>query len=317
MRWKAHTRTAQKVLEVFGAMHFNKYEQDLINGVVSPDNEDDKNHYEGREKTVLEYAIRARDKRLKYDTPASFFLLGVAFHYIQDMWTSIGPDSDNHKLYLDMIDRCDIANVHESLEKYYPVRQKRVLEQFKALEKRLGKPLESEEELKDLVMMRKPYESSAFLDLNFSFRVCYRVAEMVLRTMYNVGLQESLELVRDEYVERIKEREVQERREIEALEVKVEEMAIEGSSMNGLNRWSMVRKLNKRKEEYESKKYLIQIIHDYEAKVRGLCTPHENWHNIDKPDIDLEKILNPQVEIEPLKTSMDSKSIKMALEIDR
>ena len=40
MKWKAHTRTAERVLKEFGAMHFNKYEQDFVNGVIAPDNED-------------------------------------------------------------------------------------------------------------------------------------------------------------------------------------------------------------------------------------------------------------------------------------
>ena len=38
MRWKAHTRTAEMVLKVFDAMHFSKYEKDLVNGIISPDN---------------------------------------------------------------------------------------------------------------------------------------------------------------------------------------------------------------------------------------------------------------------------------------
>ncbi len=304
-------------MQVFGAMHFDKYERDLINGVISPDNEDDKNHYMNREKTALDYLRRAREKRLKYDTPASFYLLGVAFHYIQDMWTGIGPDCEDHSLYLELIDRCDILDIHESLEKYYPVRRKRVLDQFKALEKKLNQPVESEEELKELVMMRRPYESSAFLDLNFSFRICYRVAEMVLKTMFNVGLQESLELLHNEYVERIKELELQETKEIEALEMKVEELTVENSSIGGINKWNVESKLNKKMKDYESKKHLGSILQEYETKLGNFCKPHESWYNIDKPKLDMDKILNPRVEISVIGSNVIEGKNKVSLEIER
>jgi hypothetical protein len=317
MRWKAHTRTAEKVLEVFGAMHFNKYEKDLLNGVISPDNEDDRNHYLGREKTALDYLKRARDKRLKYDTAGSFFLLGVAFHYIQDMWTGVGPDYEDHSQYLELIDRCEILNIHESLEKYYPVRRKRVLDQFRALEKRLEKPVESEEELRELVMMRRPYESSAFLDLNFSFRICYKAAEMVLKTMFNVSLQESLESLHVDYVELVKNQEIQELRSIEALEERVEELSIDDSSISGINRWSVEMKLTKKKKEYESKKHLSPILHEYETKLGSFCKPHENWYNIDKPSLDAEKILTPQIEIMSVEAKRSDEKNHITLEVEK
>jgi hypothetical protein len=298
-------------------MYFDKYEKDLINGVISPDNEDDTNHYSGREKTALEYLRRARDKRLNYDTSGSFFILGVAFHYIQDSWTSIGPDNEDHRKYLDLIDRCEILDIHESIGEYYPVKRKRILDQFKSLEKRLKKPVESEEELNNLVIMRRPYESSAFLDLNFSFRVCYRVAEMVLKTMYNVKLQESLDLLHEEYINRVKETEAQELREIEACEVKAEVITLTDSYFSSFNRWSIAEKLKRKKERYLEKQHIKQVQHEFETQISKLCKPHENWYNIEKPSIDIDKVLIPKIEIKPLETNSIEKRIKMALEIGR
>ena len=291
MKWKAHTRTAEKVLGVFNALHFNKYEKDLVNGVISPDNEDEKSHYVDREKTALDYIIRAREKRLAYDTAGCFFQLGVAFHYIQDMWTGVGPGEDNHGLYLDLINRCDILDVNESLERYYPVKRRKILEQFRALEKRLGKPVESVDELRELVFMGRPLESSAFLDLNMSFRVCYRMAEMVLKTMFNVGLQESLELLYKEYVEKAKEAEAEMQREIEAVEAEVERLALEDSQLGGVKQWSLERRLSSLTRDYEERSHLKPVIDDFDRKVETLCKPHEVWYNIDKPVLDTNKIL--------------------------
>ena len=316
MMWKAHTRTAERILNVFGAMHFDKYEQDLINGIISPDNEDDKNHYIGREQTAIEYLLRARKKRLAYDTPACFFNLGVAFHYIQDMWTGLGPDTDDHKLYLAMINRCDILDIHESLERYYPVRRKRVLDQFRALEKRLGKPVESETELKELVMMRRPYESSAFLDLNLSFRVCYRVAEMVLKTMYNVKLQESLELVLNEFKDKIKNRELEAQKQLDSLELKVGELSLDGSTVNRINLWSAEKKLDSSRQSYETKKHFEQTIQSFNVKVVELCKPHESWYNIDKPQLEPEKILSANIQLEAVKIEDNIDNDQMSIEMN-
>ncbi len=316
MKWKAHTRTAEKVLEVFGAMHFDKYEKDLINGVISPDNEDEKNHYIGREQTAVDYLIRAREKRLKYDTAGCFFQLGVAFHYIQDLWTGIGPDYDDHRLYLDLINRCDILDIHESLERFYPVKRQRILDQYRSLEKRLGKPVESVEEMKDLVLMRRPYENSAFLDLNLSFRVCHRVAEMVLKTMFNVSLQESLDLLHKEYIEKIKNREMEEIKSIEKLEAKVEELALDDSTVNRLNKWNLEKKLDSARKSYEAKKHLDLLVQEFNTKVNQLCKTHEKWYNIDKPELNLNKIISPSVKIEPINDVVEDESLQISLEID-
>lgn len=295
MKWKAHTRTAEKILEVFGALHFNKYEKDMINGIISPDNEDEKNHYSGREQTALDYFLRARKKRLEYDTGGCFFQMGVGFHYIQDMWTGLGPEYEEHGLYLDLINRCELLDINESLERYYPVRRNRVIDQFKALEKRLDKPLESEKDMKELVLMRRPYESSAFLDLNLSFRVCFRIAEMVLKTMYNISLQESLDLLHQKYVEKIKQREIEEIRAIEALETKVAEASIDDSAVGKINKWNTENKLESIQKNYDVRKHLELIIREYNSRVSELCKPHENWYNIDKPVLDIDKILSPGI----------------------
>ena len=293
MRWKAHTRTAEMVLKVFDAMHFSKYEKDLVNGIISPDNEDDKTHYIGREQTALDYVKQAREKRLAYDTGGCLFQLGVAFHYIQDMWTGVGPDTEGHGLYLDLINRCEIIDIHESLERYYPVGRKRVLSQFRELEKRLNKPVQSVSELKELVLMKRPFESSAFLDLNLSFRVCFRVAEMVLRTMLNVSLQESLELVYNEYVEKIRDAEAAMVQEIEAVEAEAGKLATSDSQLGGVKQWGLDRKLSSLSRDYEERRHLKPVLADFERRVEELCKPHVEWYNIDRPMLNVDKILVP------------------------
>ena len=309
MKWEAHTRTAGKILEHFDALHFQKYEKELINGIISPDNEDTTNHYHGREETILQHIRIARDKRLQYDTSGCFFHLGVAFHYIQDQWVGIDPDYEDHNYYLDLINRCTILDPHASLERYYPVKRKRVLAQFRALEQRLGNPLESETDLKTLIKQRHPYDNTAFLDLNISFRVCYRVAEIVLKTMYNVSLQESLDLLKQEYVEKIKETELKTIKTIETLEEEDAKYSQDPTTIDRIKHWQTEKRLKQATIEYETQKHLEPILRDYLKEQEKLCNPHEKWYNIDKPDLKPETILNPFKERDTVKTEEHTQEI--------
>jgi hypothetical protein len=229
--------------------------------------------------------------------------MGVGFHYIRDMWTSLEPDYEEHGLYLDLINRCDIFNIHESLERYYPFKRRRALEQFRSLEKRLETPLESEKDLKDLVNTRKPDESSAFLDLNLSFRVCYRAAELILKTMFNVGLHESLELIHEEYREIIQKTERDEIKNIKTLEAKFEELSRQDSTIQRLNKWNIEKQLKSHKNSYENQEHLDKVKQEYNSKVENVCRPYEFWYNVDKPELDINNIL----ETRPVEKEHDSK----------
>jgi hypothetical protein len=291
MKWKAHTRTAEKILEGFTALYFKKYEKELVNGIISPDNEDPKPHHVGREKTALDYILRAREKRLNYDTGGCFFQLGVAFHYIQDMWVGVTPEEDDYLSYLDRINRCQILDLHESLERFYPVKRRRVLEQFRSLEKRLCKPLESEAELRELVLMKRPNENSAFLDLNLSFRVCYRITELVLKTIYNVQLQESLELLKDNYTKSIKSQELQEIKRIDELMEESEKYSLDESTLGKINHWRIEKILDNKMRAYKVRDHLKPLLSWFDKEVEEICKKHENWYNIDKPLLDIDSIL--------------------------
>jgi hypothetical protein len=297
MKWKAHTRTAEKVLSIFQALHFKKYEKELVNGIIAPDNQDkETDHYASREKTIINHLTMAREKRLHYDTRSCFFHLGVAFHYIQDAWTGIKPGHEDHAKYVDLVNNCVVLDHHLSLEKYYPVRRARVLKQFRDLEKRLSRPIETIDELHDLAVMKKPFESTAFLDLNLSFRVCHRVAEMVLKTMFNVELQETLEKTHCEYIERIKERERKEIQSLDELEEQVGVLSLDKSTISKTKHWRMNKKLVQSIKDYEARKHIQPIVSDFEARIKELCNPHEKWYNIDKPSLELDEILKPDTE---------------------
>jgi hypothetical protein len=144
--------------------------------------------------------------------------------------------------------------------------------------------------------MRKPFESTAFLDLNLSYRVCHRVAEMVLKTMFNIELQEKLEKTQSDYIERVKERESREIQYLDELEEQVGVLSLDKSTLAKTKYWNMNRKLIQSIKDYETRKHIKPIVSEFEARVKELCNPHEKWYNIDKPSLNVDEILKPKTE---------------------
>ncbi len=293
MKWEAHTRTAEKILADFDAYHFKKYEKDLINGIIHPDSNDPKPH-SGRDEAIRDYIRKARDRRLDYNSSDSFFYLGMAFHYIQDSWVGMDPDHEDYKTYEKMIDKSIILGRDEDLFRYYPVKRNRVLVQFMNLETRLAKPVKSTAELYELATMPKPYESSAFLDLNFSYRVCYRVAEMVLQPMLKVSLDESLEKLHSEYTEKLVDKEKTEKQSL--FEMGNSILMIDGKgTFDGVDRWKKKRTLDKRTNLYAKGGHLERLVQGYTREAAALSKPFSDWYNVNIPELTLP-VVEPAVE---------------------
>jgi hypothetical protein len=286
MKWEAHTRTAERILTDFDAYHFKKYEKDLINGIIYPDSNDLKPHF-GRDQSIKEYIRKARDMRLDYNASDSFFYLGMAFHYIQDSWVGMDPDHEDYDLYMKMIDKCDIVCRTVSLYKYYPVTRNRVLTQYKELEKRLEVTVSSIAELYELATSGKPFESTAFLDLNFSYRVCFRVAEMVLKPMLMTSLDEKINRLYSNYFDKLTQKEQQEQDILFNLEAGLGDSS--QGVLSGIDEWRIRRDLNKRTANYEQGKHLDEVLKNYCMEVETLSKPYQDWYNITVPKLELPK----------------------------
>lgn len=287
MKWEAHTRTAQKILADFDAYHFKKYEKDLINGIIYPDSNDPKPH-NGRTETIRENITRSRERRLEYNPTDSFFYLGIAFHYIQDSWVGMDPDHEDYAKYEKLIDKSTILDIGEDLFRYYPVTRNRVLQQFKDLETRLSTPLNTTDEMFDLVSSNTPFESTAFLDLNLSYRVCHRVAEMVLKPMLKASIDDNLLRIHKVYTEKLVECERNEREKLYKLE-KYAGMESQGLFSNFEN-WKKKNALEKRLVSYGKELHLKKIYKSYAVETRELANPYVDWFNVTVPELVLPKL---------------------------
>lgn len=286
MKWEAHTRTAEKILADFNAYHFKKYEKDLINGIIYPDSNDPKPH-RGREETIRDCIKKSRERRLEYNSNDSFFYLGMAFHYIQDQWVGLDPDHEDYPRYERVIDRCTILDFGEDLYRYYPVQRQRVLSQFKRIEEVLKTRIKTPEELYSVALMSRPFESMAFLDLNLSYRVCYRVAEMVLRPMLNVSLNERLTQTHSEYTGKLVKMEDSEVVFLHELNQELGQIEAEGT-VNGIKKWNQGRQIKTRSQSYKKGQHLEKIRAEYKRITVEMSKPFRAWYNVEVPELKLE-----------------------------
>lgn len=287
MKWEAHTRTAQKILADFDAYHFQKYEKDLINGIIYPDSNDPEPH-RGREEAIKGNIRKARDRRLEYNPSDSFFYLGMAFHYIQDSWVGMDPDHEDYAKYEKQMDKSTLLGRGDDLFKYQPVHRNRVLTQYKELDKRLSKPLTSIDEMYSLVTTGKPYESTAFLDLNYSYRICYRVAEMVLKPMLKISLDEKLSKLHEEYTEKLEKCEKTEQEALFKMEKELGEPR--SGVIAGFENWKLKRNLEIRTKQYEKRKHLDKILKLYKNEATQTAKPFVDWYNVQIPELELPVI---------------------------
>jgi hypothetical protein len=286
MKWEAHTRTAEKILADFDAYHFRKYEKDLINGIIYPDSNDPNSHSR-REDTIRNCIKKSRERRLDYNPNDSFFYLGMAFHYIQDKWVGLDPDHEDYPHYERVIDKCAILDFGEDLYRYYPVQRQRVLNQFKRIEEVLKTRIKTPEELYSVALMSRPYESIAFLDLNLSYRICFRVAEMVLRPMLNVSLNERLTQTHSEYTGKLVKTEESEVVFLHELNQELGQIETEGT-MNGIKKWKQERNIKTRNKSYEKGRHLEKIRAEYSKITREMSKPFSDWYNVEVPELKLE-----------------------------
>ena len=77
-----------------------------------------------------------------------------------------------------------------------------------------------------------------------------------------------------------------------------------------------MKKLDSARKSYEAKKHLDQLVQEFNTKVNQLCKPHEIWYNIDKPELKIDKVLAPDVKIEPVSVEGEDEMLQIPLEID-
>jgi hypothetical protein len=306
MKWEAHTRTAEKILADFDAYHFKKYEKDLINGIIYPDSNDPKPH-RGREEAIRENIRKSRERRLEYNSNDSFFYLGMAFHYIQDQWVGLDPDHEDYPRYERLIDKCNILDFSEDLYRYYPVRRQRVLSQFKRIEEVLKTKIRTPDELYSVALMSRPFESMAFLDLNLSYRVCYRVAEMVLRPMLNVSLNERLNNTHAEFTGKLVKLEESEVSFLHNLTQGLGQIVSTGT-VNRAKRWNRNRLIQARNNDYQKGRHLEKIRAEYSRLTSEMSKPFKDWYNVEVLELKLVSESDEKTKQDALpKISVDDK----------
>lgn len=128
MLWKTHIRLANEILYELGVSKSSVEAERFRKGSVAPDKWGDYPHHYGKEGEIRRYLLEARRAYLKGDMPSALFSLGVAFHGVQDSYTSLTSRSQKHTSWEEQIEEAqlvsDLANLVE-----WSFRDRRILKE--------------------------------------------------------------------------------------------------------------------------------------------------------------------------------------------
>jgi hypothetical protein len=88
MLWTTHRRLTKEICIKLRLSNSSIEAKNLIDGVLAPDKWKDYPHHYGRIKSIQQYLLESRRLFLNDEILKGYYHLGIAFHYIQDAYTS-------------------------------------------------------------------------------------------------------------------------------------------------------------------------------------------------------------------------------------
>jgi hypothetical protein len=111
---ETHIRLAKELSKVL-SLDINQSKL-LEKGCVYPDYQESFPHHIGKEKEIADLLRKARITFQNGDDEC-YFLLGMAFHFMQDKWTLRARSRDKHTKWEDMINKTDILDEEALVER--------------------------------------------------------------------------------------------------------------------------------------------------------------------------------------------------------
>jgi len=167
--------------EIAKALSLEEHESSLLEvGSVSPDSWADFPHHRDKESEIEKRILEARARYLENDDEC-YSVLGIALHYIQDMWTLSPRIEDKHtewekRIHLSPI--LDKSKLKKEIERL--VLPKKAKEEYLQLVDRCSSRVNGEQLLSYVFdNYRQTDWSAPVLDLNFAYMSCLEVARNV------------------------------------------------------------------------------------------------------------------------------------------
>jgi hypothetical protein len=270
-------------------------------GSVAPDKWADYPHHYGKEGKIRRYLLEARGSYLKGDMPSTLFNLGVAFHYVQDSYTSLTSRSPKHTSWEEQIEEAQLVSDLANLVEWTFRDRRNLKEEYTRIMRRLSGNIEGEKATLELaVLAGDQYQEYGHpkVDLNFAFRVCNSIAKSVLGPKTNPKLQLELNRVLAEHERVLKETEASFADELVRLVKKREELKKKKKSSGALSSvnnyflalvggiYSM--RIGRKSKHYKEQRHLKKIAQRYRETAQDKAAPHQQWYNITIPQINIQ-----------------------------
>ena len=289
---------ANEILYELGISKSSVEAERFREGSVAPDKWADYPHHYDKEGKIRRYLLEARRSYLKGDMPSTLFNLGVAFHYIQDSYTSLTSRSPKHTSWEEQIEEAQLVSDLVNLVEWTFRDRRNLKEKYTRIMRRLSSNIEGEKATLELaVLTGDQYQEYGHpkVDLNFAFRACYSIAKSVFCPKTNPELQLDLNRVLAEHERMLKETEAPFADELVRLVKKREELKKKKKSSGALSSvnnyflalvggiYSM--RIGRKGKNYKEQRHLKKVAGKYYENAHQKAAPHLQWYKVTIPQI--------------------------------
>jgi hypothetical protein len=205
-------------------------------------------------------------------------------------------------MYEKLITQCTILPRSVDLSMYYHIIFKGVFEEFEDYFSFSYDPSQAEMII-EKALQRKPYESSAFLDLNLAYRISYMVTRIVLQPIKNTTLEKMIKKLHSRYQMEISARDDEVRSKLESKHQEYDILQEEKGIQVFIPRFFSKQKLERALNSYNKQEHLKELYKQYKKEYGELASPYRYWYFVGQPP---EFSLNQEYIVE----SMDNQVIQ-------
>jgi len=289
---QTHIRIANKILDELGVPISSEQVACLRGGSVAPDAWKDFPHHQGKTSNIKVYVLKARKYFLEENLHESFFFLGVAFHYIQDQWTTISGSDPKHASWEQQIERSSFIQDLEGLIQRidFPEEQK---SEYMRLIDFLSTEIEGKQTTFQLAALYHPRWGNPTADLNFAFRISLSIAKSVFGSKSSSKLQRELGAILKEYEMELKETETAFVDKLAELVQKQERMKKTKGIMrifSGLLGRIYGLRVSWKITGYEKRQHLAKVSQAYNKVCKKVSAPYYDWYLVTIPQLDINRV---------------------------
>lgn len=331
MLWKTHIRISNEVLRRLDITLSSDAYSRFKAGVIAPDQWRDFPHHRGKYEQIRRNLQYARQYFLQDNIQETYYYLGVAFHYIQDSYTSVISYNSPYNLqwhnnYEQSIEDSKFVYDLENTIQYFFRDDYCQLDKYSMIAKRLATKVEGKEDTIDVATLvggtQSQQTGKPIVDLNLALKACIVVAESVISSRINPKLDLNLKQALANYNELLRKTELASSKEIINLAKNIEEMKRQKLAGKGFffklkNIFSSLRimikesQLNNKYSDYVKKKHLFKINTYYETEINRIIYPHVGWYNFTVPQLKFSIIKKELIPLHEADTELAEYSLEL------